>query len=106
MLRPIRFQCCGAGISTGFHFVLTCLTILILSFDLHKIRLASDLPVLNCCVSRGVSVGLKIIHDKCGLKIKRDKFDITVGRDKFKGNTKTSYEIRLQDWSQILALLL
>jgi hypothetical protein len=56
MLRPIKFQNAGVGISTGFPCVHIYWAICIIISNLRKNRFALILPDRNYCISQGVLV--------------------------------------------------
>ena len=59
MLRTIRLQCVGFRISAGLHCIYMYIAndmYAIFISDSHKLRLALDLPVFDCCTSWGVSI--------------------------------------------------
>jgi len=54
MLRPIKFQYAGFGISTGFPCVHVYWVICIIISNLRKNRLAPIMPDRKYCISQGV----------------------------------------------------
>jgi len=82
-LLSITLQCVGVWISTG----LPCIYIYSWSYalsnsDLHKIRVALDIPAQNYCVSVGecLSKGCRMVNWLPSDNVKRDRHPTTNGK--------------------------